>query len=103
MLKLSSWAKQLRQLHEFLMDDTEESINIQTRKLQVIALDVKAQIYRILIFARKVSVYRVVLVEVMNFVANVNAAMQICIPNKTMICSAVKRKWFQCGGQLSHN
>ena len=30
------------------MDDTEESINIQTRKLQVIALDVKAQIYRIL-------------------------------------------------------
>ena len=44
MLKLSSWAKQLRQLHEFLMDDTEESINIQTRKLQVIALDVKAQI-----------------------------------------------------------
>ena len=64
------------------MDDTEESINIQTRKLQVIALDVKAQIYRILIFARKVSVYRVVLVEVMNFVANVNAAMQICVQTR---------------------
>ena len=76
------------------MDDTEESINIQTRKLQVIALDVKAQIYRILIFARKVSVYRVVLVEVMNFVANVNAAMQICVQTRQWFVQQLKESGF---------
>ena len=105
MLKLSSMAKQLCQVHEFLMDDTEESINIQTKNTSHSpwCKSVDLQNFDADIFSRKVSVYRVVLFEVMNFVANVNAAMQICIPHKTMICSAVKRKWFQCGGHLSHD